>query len=182
MVELKNNKFGDWIWMHSLWVQNQRKENRSVNLKINTKNLPSLNTINRLSLRWHPRMQGCSYNQCCWITWRTVQFNVNKYIYVGQWAMCRQPSFLPVEARSWTPGPGSDNSLTWDWRSSLMSPGPWLLSEFLPPQLPQERHGYQPLRNSTKPSHMHIRFPPNSQPKPMRGACCQTLNHCQNCI
>ena len=54
-----------------------------------------------------------------------------------------------------------------------MSPGPWLLSEFPPPQPPQERCGYQPLRNSTKSSHMQIRFPPNSQSQPMRGACFQ---------
>ena len=42
--------------------------------------------------------------------------------------------------------------------------------------------GYHSFRSSTKPSHMQIRFPPSSQSKPMRGTCCRTLNHPQNCI
>ena len=79
---------------------------------------------------------------------------------VGQWGYA-QTTWFPVESRSWTPG--SSNSLTWNGRSSLMSPGTWLLSELPSPQPPQERRGYQPCRNSTKPSHMQIRFPSNSQ-------------------
>jgi hypothetical protein len=43
-------------------------------------------------------------------------------------------------------------------------------------------HRYQSLRISTKPSHMQIRFSPNSLCKPMGGTCCQTLNHPPNCI
>ena len=46
-----------------------------------------------------------------------------------------------------------------------MSPGPWLLLELPPPQPPQKMCGYQPLRNSTKPSYMQIRFLPNSSQK-----------------
>lgn len=34
-----------------------------------------------------------------------------------------QIAWFPVETRSWTPGTGSGNSLTWDRRSSLMKPG-----------------------------------------------------------
>ena len=99
------------------------------------------------------------------MTWSIMELSL-----VGQWATHSQPGF---QARSCTPGPSSDNSLTWEGRSSLKSPGALAPVRATPPQPPQERRGYHPLR---------IRFPPNSQPKPMRGACCQTLNDSQNCV
>ena len=64
-----------------------------------------------------------------------------------------------------------------------MSPGPLAPVEVTAPRVPTgEMCGYPPCRNSTKPSHMKLRFPPNSQSKPMRGTCCRTLNHPQNYI
>ena len=55
-------------------------------------------------------------------------------IIVGQWAMHRKPAFqLRIDLE---PQTGSDNSLTRDRKSSLMSPGPWILSELLPPKTP----------------------------------------------
>ena len=40
---------------------------------------------------------------------------------------------------------------------------PWLMSKLPPPQPPKEGPGgYQPHRNTTKPSHMQVRFPSNS--------------------
>ena len=50
------------------------------------------------------------------------------------------------------------------------------------PHRAREVCGYQSYRRSTKTFHMQIRFPPSSQTKPMRGICCETLNHPQNCI
>jgi hypothetical protein len=60
-----------------------------------------------------------------------------------------------------------------------MSPGPLAPVEVI---ASTEARGYLSLGNSTKPPHMQIRFPPNFQSKPMRGTCCQTLNHPQKYI
>jgi hypothetical protein len=99
---------------------------------------------------------------------------------------CAQTASSPIQHRSWTPvGPcGWWFSPTWDYRRCLiMFPGPLAPVKVTAPTAPTGVVcDYQTHMSSTKPSHMQIRFPPNSQSKPMRGTCCWTLNHPQNCI
>jgi hypothetical protein len=119
------------------------------------------------------------------------------HISVGQWATCRQPGFQArLHLEPWDPIViiylhGMEGVL-----SCLL--GPWHLSEFPSPPPPQERRGYQPLRNSTKPSHMQIRFPPpklsaqakergllsnsKSLPEPSIGESCRELKKCYSFV
>jgi hypothetical protein len=92
---------------------------------------------------------------------------------VGQWPVPRQP------------GPHAKVRNSGDFHLQVFSQASWVLgscqslsptaSRPRPP--PREERGHQSLRNSTKPSHLQIRFPQGSQTKPMRSTCCQTLTH-----
>jgi hypothetical protein len=103
---------------------------------------------------------------------------------VGQWATHRQLGLqLSLGLEPWLDLVDGTFHLigTEGVRSCLLDP--LTPVEVTIPTAPRgEAHGYQSHENSTKPSHMQISSPPNSQSKPMRGTCCQTLNHPQNCI
>jgi hypothetical protein len=104
--------------------------------------------------------------------------NLSMTYSVGQWAVHRQPEPPGLEPRGDPVGGDFHLHGTEGIRSCLNS-----CRSYPTPKAPTgEMCGYQSRRSSTKPSHMQIRFPSNSQSKLMRGTCCQTLNHPQNCI
>jgi hypothetical protein len=97
----------------------------------------------------------------------------------------RTDSLFFSRAKVWNPGDpvGGDFHLHGTEGVQPCLRSPWLLLKLPPSQSPAgEMCGCESRRRSTKPSHMQIRFSPSSQSKPMRGTCCPTLNHPQNCI
>jgi hypothetical protein len=109
-------------------------------------------------------LRGCKEGRGSWKT-------------MGQWAAHRQPGLqLSVDLElQWDPVGGNFHLHMTEGVPGLLAP-----VEVTAPTAPTgEVCCYQSCRSSTKLSHMQIRFPPNSQSKPMRGTCCQTLNHPQ---
>jgi hypothetical protein len=111
---------------------------------------------------------------------RKSLFPVSKWAAcVGQWAAHKHPGLQ----LSWGLEPGWD-PVGGDFHLHgrlILSPGslaPVKVTAPTVPPHPQERCvAISHVANSTKPSHMQIMFPPNSQFKPVIDTCCRTLNH-----